>query len=326
LSAIWPTTAPEAYRAPPERDAASGTRDKDPIPQPRAAVRELALFFYAGVEPSTPRRAALSFRCVRAADAAQLGDIMTILPGAGAYWFEGNEVGCLLIHGFTGTPQNVRPLADYLARRGLTVAAPRMPGHGTTAADLDSTGPEDWLAAAEQALTGLRDRCSTVFVAGISMGGTITLELARRHSDLPGVVVMAAPVLPLDALESVVNDPNRPASIPAPWATVGVLTEDVGVGGIAYLEMPLGALERGMQLMTDVREGLGDVTVPMLLIYGDADQIVDKANGPFVLGQISSSDKRLLPLSDSSHEVTLDVDRERVMVEVYDFIRERSKS
>jgi carboxylesterase len=259
------------------------------------------------------------------AEQFSLGALMTILPGAGAYWFEGNEVGCLLIHGFTGTPQNVRPLADYLARRGLAVAAPRMPGHGTTAADLDRTGPEEWLAAAEEALTDLRSRCSTVFVAGISMGGTITLELARRHPDLPGIVVMAAPVLPLDALEPVVSDPNRPASIPAPWATVGVLTEDVGVGGIAYLEMPLGALQRGMQLMTDVRQGLSDVAAPALLIYGDADQIVDKANGPFVLGQISSSDKRLLPLGDSSHEVTLDADRERVMVEVYDFIREHSK-
>jgi carboxylesterase len=250
---------------------------------------------------------------------------MTILPGAGAYWFEGNDVGCLLIHGFTGTPQNVRPLADYLARRGLAVAAPRMPGHGTTAADLDSTGPEDWLAAAEQALAELRSRCSTVFVAGISMGGTITLELARRHPDLPGIVVMAAPVLPLEALEPIVNDPDRPPSIPAPWASVGVLTEDVGVGGIAYLEMPLGALERGMQLVTQVRDGLSDVTAPTLLIYGDADQIVDKANGPFVLGRIGSTDRRLLALGDSSHEVTLDVDRERVMVEVYDFIRERSK-
>ncbi|MGZ4626101.1 MAG: alpha/beta hydrolase [Kineosporiaceae bacterium] len=250
---------------------------------------------------------------------------MTILPGAGAYWFEGNDVGCLLIHGFTGTPQNVRPLADYLARRGLAVSAPRMPGHGTTAADLDATGPDDWLAAAEEALAELRSRCSTVFVAGISMGGTITLELARRHPDLPGIVVMAAPVLPLDALESVVNDPDRPTTIPAPWATVGVLTEDVGVGGIAYLEMPLGALERGMQLMAKVREGLADVTTPTLLVYGDADQIVDKANGPFVLDTIAASDKRLLPLADSSHEVTLDVDRERVMVEVYDFIRARSK-
>ena len=164
-----------------------------------------------------------------------------------------------------------------------------------------------------------------MFVAGISMGGTITLELARRHPDLPGVVVMAAPVLPLEALEPVVKDPDRPTSIPAPWATVGVLTEDIGVGGIAMSEMPLGALERGMQLMTDVREGLGEVVVPVLLVFGDADQIVDKANGPFVLEQIGSSDKRLLPLRDSSHEVTLDVDRERVMVEVYDFIREHIK-
>ena len=71
--------------------------------------------------------------------------------------------------------------------------------------------------------------------------------------------------------------------MPAPWATVGVLTEDVGVGGIAYLEMPLGALERGMGLMSQVKEGLSDVTVPTLLVYGDADQVVDKANGPSLL-------------------------------------------
>lgn len=249
---------------------------------------------------------------------------MTILPGGGAYWFEGNDVGCLLVHGFTGTPQNVRPLADYLARRGLAVSAPRMPGHGTTVANLDKTGPEDWLGAAERALSDLRERCSTVFVAGISMGGTITLELARRHPELAGVVVMAAPVQAMAALEPLVNDPDRPATVPAPWATVGVLTEDVGVGGIAYLEMPLGALERGMGLMTQVREGLADVTVPTLLIYGDADQVVDKANGPFVLDGIKATDKRLLALPDSSHEVTLDVDRERIMVEVFDFIRARS--
>jgi len=135
---------------------------------------------------------------------------------------------------------------------------------------------------------------------------------------------MAAPVQAMEALQPLVDDPDRPVTVPAPWAPVGVLTEDVGVGGIAYLEMPLGALERGMGLMSQVREGLGAVTVPTLLIYGDADQVVDKANGPFVLAGIKATDKRLLALPDSSHEVTLDVDRERVMIEVYDFIRERS--
>jgi carboxylesterase len=175
-------------------------------------------------------------------------------------------------------------------------------------------------------LRELQERCATVFVAGISMGGTLTLELARRHQELAGIVVMAAPVLALDALEPLINDPDRPRTVPAPWATVGVLTEDVGVGGIAYLEMPLGALERGMGLMSQVMEGLGEIRVPTLLIYGDADQIVDKANGPFVLDNIGSNDKRLLPLPDSSHEVTLDVDRERVMIEVFDFIRDHSKA
>jgi carboxylesterase len=98
------------------------------------------------------------------------------------------------------------------------------------------------------------------------MGGTITLELARRHPDLAGIVVMAAPVLALEALDPLVQDPDRPFSVPAPWSTVGVLTQDVGV----ERQAPVGA-------------------------------------------------------ADSSHEVTLDVDRERVMIEVFDFIRARSK-
>jgi carboxylesterase len=78
--------------------------------------------------------------------------------------------------------------------------------------------------------------------------------------------------------------------------------------------------------MSEVRQGLPEITVPTLLIYGDADQIVDKANGPFILDNIGSGDKSLLELPDSSHEVTLDVDRERVMIEVYDFVRAHSKA
>lgn len=249
---------------------------------------------------------------------------MTIMPGAGAYWFEGNDIGCLILHGFTGTPQNVRPLADYLARRGLAVSVPRIPGHGTSVADLDATGPEDWLRAADQALSDLRQRCTAVFVAGISLGGTYTVELARRHDDLAGIIVMSAPILDMEALAPVVADPQRPATIPAPWATVGVLTTDIGAGGICYSEMPLNALERGMGLITTVRDALPDITAPVLLIYGDADTVVDKTNGPYVMQHIGSTDKRLLTLPDSAHEVTLDNDRERIMVEVYDFIQARS--
>jgi pimeloyl-ACP methyl ester carboxylesterase len=166
-----------------------------------------------------------------------------LMPGAGGYFFEGGELGCLLLHGFTGTPQNVRPLADYLARRGLTVSVPRIAGHGTSVEDLDHTGPDDWLATAESAMADLRQSCQHIVVGGISLGGTYALELARRHQDLLGIIVMAAPVLDIEPLEQVVRDPDRPKAIPAPWANVGVLTNDIASGGIVYMEMPLKALE-----------------------------------------------------------------------------------
>jgi carboxylesterase len=243
-----------------------------------------------------------------------------LMPGAGGYFFEGSDTGCLLLHGFTGTPQNVRPLADYLARRGFTVSAPRIAGHGTSVADLDATGPDDWLGTAEKALADLRKSCRQIVVAGISLGGTYALELARRHRDLAGIVVMAAPILDMPALDEVLRDPNRPKAVTAPWATVGVLTTEIASGGITYMEMPLGALERGLGLVRRVREGLADVKCPTLLIYGDRDVIVDKANGPYAMEHLGASDKRLLALADSAHEVTLDYDRERIMVEVYDFV------
>ena len=185
-------------------------------------------------------------------------------------------------------------------------------------------GPTTGWPQPKKAMADLRQSCQHIMVGGISLGGTYALELARHHQDLLGIIVMAAPVLDIEPLELVVRDPNRPKAIPAPWANVGVLTNDIASGGIVYMEMPLKALEKGMELIRQVRAGLQEVRCPTLLIYGDADQIVDKANGPYVLEHLGTSDKRLLALADSSHEVTLDYDRERVMVEAYDFVRQVS--
>ncbi len=74
------------------------------------------------------------------------------------------------------------------------------------------------------------------------------------------------------------NPDDQP--IEAPWAKTGVLTRDLTAGGIVYLEMPLAALERGLDLIRQVRSRLPQVSVPVLLIYGDRDAIVEKANGP----------------------------------------------
>ena len=112
---------------------------------------------------------------------------MAVLPGAGSFYFEGSQTGCLLLHGFTGCPQNVRPLGDFLARGGLTVLGARLAGHGTRVEDMERTGCDDWIESANRGLDQLRDSCSTVYAIGISMGGTLALHLgATRADDLAG--------------------------------------------------------------------------------------------------------------------------------------------
>ncbi|WP_235189307.1 carboxylesterase [Exiguobacterium sp. NG55] len=54
-----------------------------------------------------------------------------VIPGAGAFYYEGNEIGILLCHGFNGTPQSVQDVGIELMKQGFTVYAPRLKGHGT---------------------------------------------------------------------------------------------------------------------------------------------------------------------------------------------------
>ena len=82
-----------------------------------------------------------------------------------------DDIGVVLVHGFTGSPYEVRYLGEQLARAGLAVRAPLLPGHGTSLADLDATSWNDWAEAVERALDSMRVRCARVAVVGQSLGG-----------------------------------------------------------------------------------------------------------------------------------------------------------
>ena len=110
---------------------------------------------------------------------------MGVMPGAGTFLFEGSDVGCLLLHGFTGTPHNIRPLGDFLARRGLTVLAPRLAGHGTTVDEFEQTAPDAWIETINGGVDQLKRTGSSVFAIGISMGGTLALHLGATRPGLP---------------------------------------------------------------------------------------------------------------------------------------------
>ncbi|MGZ6870365.1 MAG: alpha/beta hydrolase, partial [Frankiaceae bacterium] len=97
---------------------------------------------------------------------------MALLPGAEPFSFDGGPTGVLLVHGFTGCPQSMRPWGEFLAAAGLTVEGPRLPGHGTRLEDMLPTRWDDWYGEAERSFSALRSRCDEVFAMGLSMGGT----------------------------------------------------------------------------------------------------------------------------------------------------------
>ena len=102
--------------------------------------------------------------------------------GGQPFLLEGGQIGVLLSHGFIGTTSGMRPLSEHLNREeGWTVAATRLPGHGETPTAMALTTAEDWIRTLEQSLKLLQARCTHVFVAGLSMGGCLTLHMAAKY-------------------------------------------------------------------------------------------------------------------------------------------------
>src|SRR5207253_2655684 len=113
-----------------------------------------------------------------------------VMPGAEPFSAPGGPHGALVLHGFTGTPQSMRGLANAFAAAGYTVELPLLPGHGTSVEDMATTTFADWSAAAERAYEDLAARCERIVVAGLSMGGTLAARLAARHPEISGLVLV----------------------------------------------------------------------------------------------------------------------------------------
>ena len=121
------------------------------------------------------------------------------MPGAEPFSAPGGPHGALVVHGFTGTPQSMRGLAEAFAAAGYAVELPLLPGHGTSVDDMATTTFADWSEAVARAYEELAARCDLVVVAGLSMGATLATWLAVRHPEIAGLVVINGAFAPTRA-------------------------------------------------------------------------------------------------------------------------------
>ncbi|MFE6827643.1 alpha/beta hydrolase [Streptomyces sp. NPDC057690] len=243
---------------------------------------------------------------------------MPVLPGAEPYRHEGGEVGVLLCHGFTGSPQSLRPWARYLAGQGLSVSLPLLPGHGTRWEDMALTGWPDWYAEVDRELRALRERCSRVFVAGLSMGGALALRLAAKHGEGVEGVIVVNPANKVHGLSAYA----LPVARHLVRTTKGI-TSDIAKEGVlesGYDRVPLHSAHSLRTFLRMIDGELPQVTQPLLLLHSVQDHVVPAADSARVLGRVSSTDVTEILLEQSYHVATLDHDADRIFEESYAFI------
>ena len=250
-----------------------------------------------------------------------------VAPDTGPFRHAGGahaNVGVLLCHGFTGTPQSLRPWAQSLVEAGFRVSLPLLPGHGTQWKDLQATGWPDWLGALQGALRELRAECDRVFVMGLSMGGALALRLAELDAlspEGPGIdgVVLVNPSVKR----------NRPVEALIPLASYLVastpgIASDIKLGSVkedGYDRVPMKAARSLSQLWKIVQGDLGRVTQPVLLFRSPQDHVVHPSSSALVLARIASKDVEEVLLPDSYHVATLDNDADRIFQGSVAFVR-----
>ncbi|PLR82967.1 lipase [Bacillus canaveralius] len=236
-----------------------------------------------------------------------------VLEGAEPFYFEGNKVGILISHGFTGSTQSMRPLGEAYAKAGYTVCGPRLNGHGTHYEEMETTTYADWIASIEEGYQWLKERCDTIFVTGLSMGGTLTLYLAEKYPDIKGIIVINA-AIEIPDMEAVQHANVRFLD------AIGSDIKNPNVKELAYEKTPVKSVREIVKLMEIVKNKLSQITCPVLIFVSEEDHVVPPGNSQIIYDQVSSPVKKMIELKNSYHVATLDYDQDVIIDETLVFI------
>lgn len=237
----------------------------------------------------------------------------------------GPHVGVLLIHGYTGSVAETRPMGEYLVAQGFDVRCPLLPGHGTTVEDLTHIRWQQWTDRVADSLGELVRQCDTVFVGGLSLGSLLTLWLGARHAEIAGLIVMA-PAIKLQNRLLPLTLGLRHLLKYNPFGPIG--DDDLGdpeaIDRIwCYDQTPMWGAGELYLLQRQVLRLLPAIRQPILIFQGRRDAQVDPRAAQILYDTIGSTDKRVIWLENSGHNLLVDGEREFVWAQSYAWILER---
>lgn len=233
----------------------------------------------------------------------------------------------LCIHGYTGTPYELLPMALALADAGLACTGIVLPGHEGDPRVLDVTPWTAWADAAERALFATRDD-APVFLVGSSMGALLSLHLAAAHPARIAGLILLAPALTFFRDGRAVARAAQQGlwrlkrAIPKERPGGDVSSEEARALNPSYRELPVRGIGELGRLQAVVAGELARVTAPVCVLHGAQDHTIPAAASEQIARGVSSAHVEHHVLRNSWHLIGIDVDRHQVCSVAASFIDE----
>jgi len=244
-----------------------------------------------------------------------------LVPHAGPFLLPGNNTGCILIHGFTAMPEEMRFLGDYLHSQGFTVLGLRLAGHATHPRDLARTRWTDWLTSVEEGLALLKHLTGRVFLIGLSMGGMVSLT-AAAHYPVAGVIAMSTPFIRLSEEQKAEEKKNARKRMPVPkqvqpHAELGIRRE---AGYPAYAAIPPNIYAEVFRLQKAMEASLPQITCPTFVIQSHHDPFIPADSLEQITARLTIPCVQTLWLDHFEHAVVRDPKRDELFPKIAEFI------
>ena len=246
-----------------------------------------------------------------------------IIPTTEPFLFPGNRIGCLLTHGFTGGPKEMRWMGEYLAEQGFSVLGVRLAGHATNPEEMIRTRYIDWIHSVEDGYHLLKGIADQVVLVGLSMGGALSLLMASKL-DVAGVFAMSTPY--------VLTDPRvKFAKIFSPFIKYmsksgdepgsGWLDKESWKDHISYPQNPVRSAVEIDLFLEEMRAALPKVKVPSLLVHSRNDNYVPPTSMENIYNALGTSDKEMLWVTESGHVIPREPAKAEVFPKAAEFVR-----
>ena len=242
-----------------------------------------------------------------------------IIEGAEPFFFGGEKVGVLLIHGFTGSPAELLPLGEFLNRAGFTVLGVRLEGHGTNEKDLSRKNAGDWFNSVLDGYAILKNFCDKIFVVGHSMGALLTLKLSTVKP-VDKIITLSPPIFISDDFHIETLPPRSECEglfIVKPRKKLKNVPPAVNK---TYKKFPLVCVHEFLTLVEEVKKLLPEIKTPLLIMHAENDHTAKFESAEFLLNAVASKPVQLVKVSNGGHLIPLTDGRDFIFEKILEFI------